>query len=88
MDDRRYHTKRWRKLARWVVARDGYQCSIAGCQSDMRQPGIATADHIKEPRDGGDFWDPHNLRALCRPHNLAKGIATTAHQREPTSPNA
>lgn len=72
--DRRYRSNRWKLLARAVLARDRYVCRVvAGCAVRA-----SAADHI-EPvvRDTPDalFFNPRNLRAACRVHNLARAQA-------------
>ncbi len=88
MPDPRDKTLRWKKLRLRIIARDGKLCAFPDCQVDMSEPGMTTVDHITEVRDGGLFWDPNNLRVVCRPHNQAKGLASTAQRSVPTSPNA
>jgi hypothetical protein len=72
--DKRYGTARWRKVRLRVLMRDAYRCRIApGC------PERATvADHIEPVYAGMPdslFFDPRNLRAGCRQHNIARGVA-------------
>ncbi|MEN7549303.1 HNH endonuclease [Rapidithrix thailandica] len=73
-----YHTSRWRKLARQILIRDNYLCQAC------KRKGVLTAvgekprdhaiDHIQAVRQGGDFWDPHNLETLCAGcHNRKSG---------------
>jgi 5-methylcytosine-specific restriction endonuclease McrA len=67
--DPRYQTADWRRLSRWVRDRDHNVCQVrgAGCTHH------ATAtDHIVSPLEGGDFWDPANLRATCRHCNSTR----------------
>jgi 5-methylcytosine-specific restriction endonuclease McrA len=54
---RSYGTQAWRKLAAWIIARDGGICHLCG------QPGANTAHHLIDKRDGGSD-DPSNLRAI------------------------
>jgi 5-methylcytosine-specific restriction endonuclease McrA len=71
--DRRYRTKRWERIRLRVLNRDGWACRVVqGC------PKPATvADHVIPVYDGMPdslFFDPANLRAACRNHNLARGL--------------
>lgn len=72
--DKRYGTMRWRRLAKAVLNRDMHRCRIVpGC------PVTATvADHIQPVFVGMPdalFYDPRNLRASCKRHNLRRGVA-------------
>jgi 5-methylcytosine-specific restriction endonuclease McrA len=72
--DRRYGTGRWQRVRKYVLLRDMHRCRIVpGCSE------VATvADHIKPATlDMSDamFYGAGNLRAACRGHNLARGIA-------------
>jgi 5-methylcytosine-specific restriction endonuclease McrA len=75
--DARYQTRQWKALAYAIRDRDRGLCQIRakGCTT------WATAvDHVTSPVEGGDFWDPANLRAACRPCNSSRGAAL-AHAR-------
>lgn len=72
--DPRYRTAAWRRLRLRILARDHHVCRVVpGCTTRA-----TVADHI-EPvrRDTPDalFYAPHNLRAACRDHNLARALA-------------
>ena len=70
--DKRYGLARWRKVRLRVLVRDGYRCRIA---PDCLEPATV-ADHIEPVHPGmadSLFFDPRNLRAACRPHNLDRG---------------
>jgi 5-methylcytosine-specific restriction endonuclease McrA len=88
MSDPRYGTKRWRTLRAQVIRRDGPHCSLPHCTSDMSEPGMIHVDHIVEVEDGGPFWDPTNLRVVCKRHHFAKTLETAATRGGPISPNA
>ena len=52
-----------------ILRRDMNQCQTGypGCT------GVATqVDHVNRPEDGGGEYDPFNLRASCKPCNIAK----------------
>ncbi len=72
-DDRRYKSPRWRRIRLLVLARDGYRCYVLHCIAYANH-----CDHIK-PVYGGmpdsEFYGMHNLRASCRHHNTARGVA-------------
>lgn len=72
--DRRYGTRKWRRLAERILVRDRRICRIApGC------PDTATvADHIipaSPSMPDSLFFSERNLRAGCRRHNIARGVA-------------
>jgi 5-methylcytosine-specific restriction protein A len=69
--DRNGSTTAWRKVRRYVLARDGYVCQIRG----PRCAGVATtADHVVAVTFGGSDH-PSNLRAACAPCNYGAGAA-------------
>lgn len=76
-DDRRYNTRRWQRVRRLVLQRDLHTCRIvAGCTTRA-----TVADHIRPARldmTDAEFFDPRNLRAGCRPHNIARGLVGDA----------
>ena len=77
--DPRYGTPAWKRLRRIILERDGGRCQMTG----PRCVGYATeADHIEAIADGGDFWNPANLRAACRPCNSAGGAELTNRRRQ------
>jgi 5-methylcytosine-specific restriction endonuclease McrA len=76
--DARYQTMAWRRTRQAVIDRD-----LGLCQ--MRRPKcthFATeADHIVAVVDGGDFYDPANLRAACRTCNAGAGSEVRNRRR-------
>ena len=62
--------RRWRVMRLAVLQRDGHQCQ-------MRLPGCTThattVDHIVRLMDGGDMYNPTNLRAACAHCNASDG---------------
>jgi 5-methylcytosine-specific restriction endonuclease McrA len=72
--DRRYGLKRWQKLRLRILNRDNWVCRIVvGCTTRA-----TIADHIIPVYPGmpdREFFDPNNLRAACRDHNLARAAA-------------
>ena len=75
VSDRRYKSPRWRRVRLRVLARDAYRCRIVpGCDAHAN-----VADHIQPVYPGMPdslFFDPRNLRAGCRRHNVARGFAS------------
>ena len=55
-----YRTPRWRRLRLVIFARDGWACVKCG-----RRAGLE-CDHIRPIAKAGDWYDPENLRTLCR----------------------
>jgi 5-methylcytosine-specific restriction endonuclease McrA len=74
--DPRLSTPEWRRLRRLILDRDGNLCRIGGPTCTRYATCV---DHIVARADGGDCWDPANLRAACRPCNSAGTNAT--HRR-------
>jgi 5-methylcytosine-specific restriction endonuclease McrA len=76
--DRRYSSRRWRRLRHAVIVRDGGYCQVRG----LRCTTIATTAHHIRPSSLHPelFWDPENLQAACRPCNL-HGAAVRAEKR-------
>ena len=71
--DKRYGTKHWRETAKLVLVRDLYQCYVTTCEEHG-----AMADHINPVYPGmpdSEFFDMGNLRASCKRHNWARGVA-------------
>ena len=71
--DKRYNTQHWWRVRRLVLQRDMYRCWIAGCPRLANQ-----CDNIIPVEPGlpdSLFFGMHNLRASCRPHNTARGVA-------------
>ena len=74
----RYHDRhglsgrRWRRLRRAALDRDGWRCQSCG------RAGRLEADHVVPLERGGEPWDPENLQTLCRTCHIAK---TSAERR-------
>ena len=64
-----YHRKAWQRVRLRVLDRDGWTCQLRG-------PGCTlvagTVDHIRALSEGGDPYDPANLRAACRHCNYSR----------------
>jgi 5-methylcytosine-specific restriction protein A len=57
------------RLAKYVLARDGYQCQIRGPKC---RGWADTVDHVIARADGGSVFDPGNLRAASRVCNSGR----------------
>lgn len=72
--DPRYGTGRWQRVRLRVLARDLHVCrSEPGCTVPA-----TVADHIIPAHPGMPdelFFGESNLRASCRGHNIARGMA-------------
>ena len=71
--------RRWRRLRRRILDRDGWRCRECG------RAGRLEVDHVKRVQDGGAWWDEANLWALCRNHHFRKSARELAR---PVSPEA
>jgi 5-methylcytosine-specific restriction endonuclease McrA len=71
--DPRYTGMPWRTLRRIILERDRGVCQVRGpgCEGEAK-----AVDHIVPTCEGGDFYDPANLRASCRKCNGVRGAAT------------
>jgi 5-methylcytosine-specific restriction endonuclease McrA len=71
--DRRYGSKRWKELRLDVLRRDLHRCWIPSCEA-----WADVCDHVAPVYPGmpdTEFYNPWNLRASCRRHNTARGVA-------------
>lgn len=69
-----YQTQAWKAVRLYVLDRDGWQCQVKG----KRCIGSASeADHVVPLADGGAMYDPHNLRAACKPCNGERAARRT-----------
>lgn len=67
-------TPAWRRLRLLILERDRFECQIRarGCNR-----AATCVDHIVARADGGDMWNPDNLRAACRPCNGSRSADRT-----------
>jgi 5-methylcytosine-specific restriction protein A len=65
-DDPRYRSYAWKQLRAKVIAERQCEGRCGGIFP------VKYVDHIKEVRDGGEFFDPANLQALCAPDHALK----------------
>jgi 5-methylcytosine-specific restriction protein A len=65
-----YHDQRWLSLRAAQLAKDPLCCE---CMTDQRLTQATVVDHIK-PHNGDPelFYDPDNLRSLCKRHHDQK----------------
>ena len=71
--DRRYGTRRWKRTRLRVMHRDLWLCFVPSCEVRA-----SVADHVIPVYPGMPdalFFDERNLRASCRRHNTARGVA-------------
>ena len=71
--DKRYGTRRWKATRLRVLHRDLWRCYVPSCFLAAN-----VADHIDPVYPGmPDHWffDETNLRASCKRHNTARGVA-------------
>jgi len=66
----RHGGRQWRTLRLRILMRDGYRCQInaKGCTQTADQ-----VDHIVALVDGGEKYNPTNLRAACTHCNASLG---------------
>lgn len=58
---RAYHRKRWQRLRLAIKNRDYWRCQLC-----RKVGGSLEVHHIVSPLNGGDMWEPDNLRTLCK----------------------
>lgn len=71
--DRRYGSRRWKATRLRVLHRDLWRCFVPDCPVSA-----SVADHIiavYPDMPDSLFFDEVNLRASCKPHNTARGVA-------------
>ena len=71
--------RRWRRLRRRILDRDGWRCRVCG------KAGRLEVDHVKPVKDDGEWWAEDNLQAICRPDHFIK---TARENARPVSPEA
>lgn len=73
-------TRRWRRLRRYVLDRDGWRCQVLVDPAGA----VVEAERPASPPAGPD--DPTWLRATCPRHNLQRGAALTDARPNRTTP--
>jgi 5-methylcytosine-specific restriction endonuclease McrA len=76
--DPRLASVEWRRLRLAIIDRDLGVCQIRGPRCTR---AATCVDHIVGRADGGDMWDPNNLRAACAACNGAGGAVRTNRRR-------
>jgi 5-methylcytosine-specific restriction endonuclease McrA len=76
--DPRLWSRAYRNLCRYVLARDRNRCQIHGPRCTQYATEV---DHVIARADGGDLFDPANLRAACRACNAGRGAQRTNERR-------
>ena len=61
--------RRWRAVRQLVLQRDGYRCV------KCHKAGRLEVDHIIPVMQGGEWWTPEGLQALCRACHFDKSRA-------------
>jgi 5-methylcytosine-specific restriction endonuclease McrA len=77
--DPRLWTSGYRAIRRYVLVRDGGLCQIHGPRCTKYATQV---DHVVPRADGGDVYDPANLRAACRACNSGRSAERTNAQRK------
>lgn len=77
-----YRTPEWKRLRTACLARDGYRCTVRGCQTPTYR---LTADHIVARRAGGPD-SLANLRTLCSHHDAQVRQAPSGQRRNSGRP--
>ena len=60
--------RRWATVRQFVFRRDGFRCRACG------RAGRLECDHVVPVVQGGAWWDPAGLQALCRGCHIAKTL--------------
>ena len=67
LNGRRGGSRRWERIRKRIMARDGGRCVVCGGPGDSVDPIV--------PRAAGGEDDWHNLQTLCDVHHRAKTVA-------------
>lgn len=80
-EPRPYGSAQWKRVRLAVLDRDGWRCVDCGKPATM-------VDHEKPWRQGGDWFAPSNLVAVCRSDNVKRAYKTGGRQdrAEPRTP--
>jgi 5-methylcytosine-specific restriction endonuclease McrA len=76
--DPRLWTPRYRAIRAWVLIRDGGLCQIHGPKCSHYATEV---DHVVPRVDGGDVFDPSNMRASCKACNGWRAAKRTNDRR-------
>lgn len=72
---RRLDPRRWRRVRRLVLDRDGWRCRACGKASGLQ------VDHVVPIDKGGAEFDPANLQSLCGGRNGCHARKTAGENR-------
>ena len=87
MDRSRYGSRRWRLLRRRIFDRDGWRCQgMVSAKDRCSKAGRLECDHVLAVHKGGEFWEPSNLQALCRPCHFAKSARENSRRKHALMP--
>jgi len=70
---RPYDDPKWQTVRTRVLSRDAHRCVDCGRKADR-------VDHVRPWRDGGAWFDPANLQAVCASCNTKRAYATGGRQ--------
>jgi 5-methylcytosine-specific restriction endonuclease McrA len=76
--DPRFGSPRWKATRLYVLHRDRWLCQIRGPKCNHFATEV---DHVEARADGGDMFDPSNLRAACKSCNGWRAAKRTNAQR-------
>jgi 5-methylcytosine-specific restriction protein A len=76
--DPRLNTQAYRRLRVYILERDRHACQIRGPKCTHAATEV---DHVVARADGGDVYDPTNMRAACRPCNGWRAAQRTNAKR-------
>jgi 5-methylcytosine-specific restriction protein A len=76
--DPRLKTLAYKRLRQWVIVRDGGVCQIRGPRCTVAATDV---DHVVPRTDGGEPYDPDNMRAACRQCNNGRNALRTRGRR-------
>ena len=73
-----YEDPRWRRVRRYVLARDGHRCYWCGGYGNER-------DHVVSVVEGGSPFSPANLVCSCKNCNTSRGNHVSRARRRGVS---
>ena len=78
--------KRWARLRREVLDRDGWRCQQPLGNEICGRKGRLECDHRTPMRWGGDVYALENLWILCRQHHFEKSARESKAESEGSQP--
>jgi len=80
-----YASPAWRTVRTYVLNRDHHQCQAQGPTCTVHAQAV---DHIIPWADGGAWYDPTNLRAICTACNSSRANRMRAgYDHHPPTPS-